>query len=85
MSDVINIEIPREIAMATRMTAEDLRTELAIHLFEQDKISLGKASEMAHMSKWDFMQQLSIRGISLHYDVEEYEHDKAVLRELKTK
>lgn len=84
MSDVIKIEVPREIATSARMTAEDLRAELAIHLFEQNKISLGKASEMARKNEWDFMQVLGSRGIPLHYDIEDYEQDKAMLREFKT-
>ena len=85
MYDVINIEVPREIAAAAHMTAEDLRVELAIHLFEQNKISFGKASELARINEWDFMQLLGTRGIPMHYDIEEYEHDKAALRELKTR
>lgn len=39
MSSTIAIEIPREIIHATRMTPEELRRELAIHLFQQGKLS----------------------------------------------
>ncbi|MDP2972079.1 MAG: UPF0175 family protein, partial [Deltaproteobacteria bacterium] len=45
MSSTIVIEIPREIIHATRMTPEELRRELAIHLFQQGKLSFGKARE----------------------------------------
>ncbi len=53
MSSTVSVEIPREVLNATHMTPEELRQELAIHLFEQGKLSFGKAREMAGMKiKW---------------------------------
>ena len=82
MSSTVSFEIPREILHASRLTAEELRRELALHLFEQDKLSFGKARELAEMSVWDFQQLLGSRGISVHYDVESYESDRETLSEL---
>ena len=82
MSSTVSFEIPREILHASRLTAEELRRELALHLFEQDKLSFGKARELAEMSVWDFQQLLESRGISVHYDVESYENDRETLSEL---
>lgn len=82
MSSTVSFEIPREILQASRMTAEEVRRELALHLFEQDKLSFGKARELAEMSVWDFQQLLGSRGISVHYDVEAYENDREALSEL---
>ncbi len=82
MSSMISIEIPREIVHATRMTPEELRSELAVHLFQQGKLSFGKAREMAGMSVWSFQQLLSTRGIPAHYDIREYEEDISTLKEL---
>lgn len=66
MSSVITIEIPREIIHATRMTPDELRRELAMHLFQQGKLSFGKAREMAGMTVWTFQQLLGSRGIPVH-------------------
>ena len=82
MSATITIEIPREIPHVTRMTPEVLRRELAVYLFEQGKLSFGKAREMADMTVWQFQQLLGSRGISVHYDVGDYEEDLATLEEL---
>ena len=82
MSSTISIEIPREILHATRMTPQELRRELAIHLYQQGKLSFGKAREMANMTAWTFQQLLGIREISVRYDVEDYEEDLATLKEL---
>ena len=82
MTATISIEIPREIIHATRMTLQELKRELAIHLFQQGKLSFGKAREMADMTVWDFQQLLGGRGVSIHYDLEDYEEDLATLKEL---
>ena len=82
MSATIAIEVPREIIHITRMTPQGLKRELAVYLFQQDKLSFGKAREMADMSVWEFQQLLGSRDISVHYDVEDYEQDMATLKEL---
>ena len=82
MSSKIAIEIPREIIHATRMTPEELRRELAIYLFQQGKLSFGKAREMAGMTVWTFQQLLGSRGIPIHYDLEDYEADRSTLKEI---
>ena len=76
------IEIPREVIRATRMTPQELRRELAVHLFQQGKLSFGKAREMAGMTVWAFQQLLGSRGIPVHYDLEDYEEDLVTLKEL---
>jgi len=82
MSSTVTIEIPREILHVTRMTPEELRRELAIYLFQQGKLSFGKAREMAGMTVWAFQQLLGSREIPVHYGVEDYEEDLTTLREL---
>ena len=83
MAATISIEIPREIIHITRMTPQELRQELAIYLFQQDKLSFGKAKELADMTVWAFQQLLGSKGIPIHYDMDDYEEDLATLKELK--
>jgi predicted HTH domain antitoxin len=82
MSTTISIEIPREVIHATRMTPQELKRELAVYLFQQRRLSFGKAREMAGMTISTFQQLLGSREISIHYDIEDYEEDLATLREL---
>ncbi len=82
MSVMISIEIPCEVIRATRMTPQELKRELAVHLFQQGKLSFGKAREMAGMTVWAFQQLLGSREIFVHYDVEDYEEDLTTLGEL---
>ena len=62
------------------MTPAELKRELAVYLFQQGKLSFGKAREMADMSAWDFQFVLGSRNIPVHYDVEDYEEDRATLK-----
>ena len=82
MSTTVSFEIPREVLRASRMTEDDLRRELALHLFEEEKLSFGKARALAEMSVWGFQQLLGSRGIHVHYDVEAYENDRETLKRL---
>lgn len=65
---------------ATRAINE-LTLEIAILLFQQDKISLGKASEIVGMNRIEFQTLLAKRGICIHYDVAEFQEDITNLRE----
>lgn len=82
MSRAAVIEIPYEISRASRMSPEELKRELAIHLFEEGKLSFGKARSLAAMTIWEFQQLLGSRGIVVHYDVEDYEEDLETLKRL---
>jgi predicted HTH domain antitoxin len=82
MDTIVSIQLPREILHAARMTSEELRCELALHLFQQGKLSFGKAREMAEMSVGAFQQLLGSRGIPVHYDLQEYAEDRNTLKEL---
>jgi len=77
------MEIPREVVQAAKMDVQELKRELAVHLFEEEKLSFGKARELAGMTFWEFQQILGSRGIPIHYDVRDYEEDLETLRRLE--
>lgn len=76
------LELPPEILQATKMTPEELKKELAIALFQQGKLSFGKARQLVGMNVWEFHHLLASRGIPVHYDVTDYEQDIETLQEL---
>jgi predicted HTH domain antitoxin len=80
--EIVVLEIPGEVLHAARLTPEQIKAELAIHLFEQEKLSFGKARQLADMTIWQFMQLLGSRGIPIHYDISEYEEDLATLQRM---
>ncbi len=82
MSPVASIEIPQEILDSARLSTHDAKVELAISLYAQGRLSVGKAKELANMSLWEFRQLLASRKITSHYDENELKNDIATLREL---
>jgi predicted HTH domain antitoxin len=78
----VTIEIPREIAHAARMTPQALKEELALALYASDKLSFGKARELAGLTAWEFQERLGRRGIPVHYDLDAYEEDLKTLEAL---
>jgi predicted HTH domain antitoxin len=67
----ITIDLPDSL----QITEADLRTELAITLFQQERVTLGTASQIAGMHQMEFHQLMGSRGICIHYDVAEFEED----------
>jgi len=49
------------------------KIEYALKQYLEDKISLGKASEIAGISIWEFHDELHKRNISLKYKISEAE------------
>lgn len=82
MSATAYLEIPREILDSARMTADQLLVELAVHLYEQGRLSIGKAHELAGLSLWEFRQLLGLRQIPPHFEAEDLEQDLETLRHL---
>jgi predicted HTH domain antitoxin len=82
MATIYSIEIPAEVFHTTRMTPKDMKLELALTLFQQGKISFGKAREMADMNVWDFQLLLGSRKIPVHYDVQDYLEDQTAIEAL---
>ena len=70
----INIELPRDIIFAMRGhkkiadIKKKLKTSLAIILFQEGSISLGKAAELAEMNRVRFIKLLK------EYDLPAYEY-----------
>lgn len=55
--------------------AERLRKELAIALYGQSALSLGKAAELAQMDRMSFGELVGERGIARHYDERDLAQD----------
>jgi predicted HTH domain antitoxin len=73
--DNVCIEIPREVLNSARMSVAELKKELALILYQQNKLSFGKARELTELNVWAFQQLLGDRGIPVHYDVDDLNDD----------
>ncbi len=78
----MSIIIPDEILTTTRMTEAEMRQEIAVMLFQKEKLTLAQASRFALMNRIAFQHLLASRQISVHYDVEDFQEDIKNLREM---
>ena len=79
---LLTIEVPRYLLRAARVTPDELKVELAVQLYQQRRLSIGLARELAGMSLWEFRQLLASRRISPHYDVADLDEDLLTWQEL---
>jgi predicted HTH domain antitoxin len=82
MSATSVLEVPKDVLDSARLTVPELKVEIAVYLYSQGRLSVGKARELAEMTLWEFRQLLAFRRIPTHYDVEDLDEDIATLREL---
>lgn len=75
----MSLVIPDEFLQTAKISEAELRLEIAILLFEQEKITLGTASQFAGMNQLEFQQILGKRKISIHYSDEEFRQDLKTL------
>ena len=60
-------------------TVSTIKEIVALHLYKNGTISLGKAGEIMGLSKQEMLHLLSIRRIPINYDVDDLESDLETL------
>ncbi|WP_199249885.1 UPF0175 family protein [[Phormidium] sp. ETS-05] len=71
----MSLVISADIVKASGLSEQELIIEWVLLLFQQEKISLGKAAELLNISQIRFQQILSEKDINIHYDMEELQED----------
>ena len=71
----MSLVISDALVQASGLTENELFLEIVLLLFQQDKLSLGKAAELLNMPQIRFPRLISERGICVHYDVAEFQED----------
>ena len=69
------VTIPDEVLAAAHITEPELKCELALTLFQQERLTLAQASRLAEMTQLAFQALLADRQIPIHYGVEEFRED----------
>lgn len=76
----MSVIVPDEILTATRMNEAEMLQEIAVMLFQKEKLTLAQASRFAKMHRVAFQHLLASRHILIHYGVEDFEQDIQNLR-----
>lgn len=78
----MSLLVSDEIIQASGLSEGELLLEIVIMLFQKDKISLGKASELIGIHRMQFQKLLADRGVCVHYDVSEFQEDLKTLKKI---
>ncbi|MGA1823405.1 MAG: UPF0175 family protein [bacterium] len=77
----VQLEIPDELIVAMKIPLpqlkKELTKELAFVLYARWALSMGKARQMAGLTKREFINELASRGIERHYTTKELSEDIA--------
>ena len=78
----MSVVIPDDILQAIKMTEDELKLEIAIMLYEQQKISSGKVRAWTGLTVIEFQHELAKRGLYINYDVEDFQSDIKTIQSL---
>ena len=76
------VTFPHDLLFSTNMTQQEIATELAITLYQREKLTIEQAAEVARMDRIAFQHLLASRDLFLTLDVDDLEQDIATLRAL---
>ena len=76
----MSLTISNEFLQTAKMSEAELKLEIAIILFQQEKITLGTASQFAGINQLEFQRVLGNRKISIHYGIEDLHQDLQTLK-----
>lgn len=85
MIDATDLIVPKEYLISARMSEDEMRIELATHLYKENRLSMGKAKRLAGMDLISFQKELAKRNIYIHYTVEDLHQDLATIKKLDEK
>ena len=81
------VDLPDSILALIKVDKDQLgpllKRSLAVELYREGRLSLGKAAELAGAkSKWEMLMLLSERGVPLDYTASDAEKDLQTLNEV---
>lgn len=76
----MSLTISDEFLQTAKISEGELKLEIAIILFQQEKITLGTASQFAGINQLEFQRVLGNRKISIHYGIEDLHQDLQTLQ-----
>lgn len=79
-----DLVVPKEYLESAKMSEDEMRIDLAVHLYATRRLSMGKAKQLAELDLISFQKELAKRDVYINYDVDDLHDDmKALGLELK--
>lgn len=71
----MTIQVADHLVAGLNLTEDQIKFALALGFYIDDRVSLGKAAELAGISKSAFLDELGKRRIPVRYDLEDLAND----------
>ncbi len=87
----VQVDLPEELLRAasvfanthsTASASREVAKLLALELFREGEVSLGRAAELCGVSQAEFMQFAAEREVPLHYTIDDLEQDRKFIERL---
>jgi predicted HTH domain antitoxin len=82
----VHVELPVELLRTAGISFDRLSLEvakvIALELFREQTVSMGRAAELCGVSVEEFMQFAAHREVPLHYTLQDLESDRKLAADL---
>lgn len=78
----MGVHISDDQLSQAKMTPEEFLIEVATHLYDIGKLTLGQARNLANLDQISFQKELARRDIYIKYDYEDFLVDLRTIEEL---
>ena len=69
------ITIPDNTLSEVKISASELLIDLAVYLYDKERLSLGQARKLAGLDILSFQKELAKRNVFLKYDIDDLNKD----------
>jgi len=76
----VNVVIADGLIDDLNLSREQVLLDLAVGLYSESRVTLGRAARVAGVSPSEFMKELGRRQVPMHYDVADLAADLESLR-----
>lgn len=78
-----DLVISGSILEELKISSGELLTDLAVYLYDKERLSMGQAKKLAGLSQIEFQKEMSKRGVYIKYDIEDLEKDLETLNRIR--
>jgi predicted HTH domain antitoxin len=71
----MTITVPDDVLTGRNVPESELRLELAVALFQREKLTLAQGSRLAGVSRLQFQHALAARGMEVHFTLDDWQDD----------
>ncbi len=75
MNTTTDFIVPKEFLQSVKMTPQELAIEIAVYLYEKERLTLGQAKRLAGLDQISFQKELAERNVFIHIKEEDILQD----------